>query len=520
MATPFTSRITVDKEIVSLLSKFAYARSVPYALREVVSNSYDADATTVQIDIDQKKDRVTIRDDGNGMTREQFDFYLRIAGQRRGKRETPKFGRKRIGQFGVGFLSILPFCETLQINSTTDNSEEMFRAIIPARKFFKPGQRDIGVGEVEVKGEISRSGKIRAEHYTRIVLVGLTDLAKRYFSNMRTSGQKSRVKSWPAFERLKWELQDDLPLAFPPQSNLNDILVYPEPIGFNVYFQGEQLWRNASEGDVIDDGELEIDGVKVRYMIITPWKAVKPFELRGLKVRLNNVGVGPREYFGIELGRKYSRSNWLTGEVQIMGGLDDAVTLGRDSFVTGPEYESVRGKLNLKLRKWADYVETVDVAARDMTKHFLGRKQLKVASKMEIVEHNIKILKDRGFSVRQVEKGEAPGSQPVRVDKVKKEVIVYPGHSSLEDTITIDGKKRRIYYMRSKGKPTYENACRLNSDGNLEIDPEYPLFKSKRYGDVFKRIFVITLLARGKYSSSKDMYKFILSRIQQEFSDF
>src|SRR5260370_1660792 len=102
------------------------------------------------------------------MTREEFDFYLRIAGQRRGKRETPKFGRKRIGQFGVGFLAILPFCESLQITSTTENSEESFTADIPAWKFFIQDGKSIDVREIEVPGQIPRPSIAKQQHFTHI----------------------------------------------------------------------------------------------------------------------------------------------------------------------------------------------------------------------------------------------------------------------------------------------------------------------------------------------------------------
>ncbi len=74
MPEQFTSQITVDRNIVSLLSKFTYERSLPYAIREVISNSYDADATVARINIDLKKDRVVIHDNGNGMTKDEFDF--------------------------------------------------------------------------------------------------------------------------------------------------------------------------------------------------------------------------------------------------------------------------------------------------------------------------------------------------------------------------------------------------------------------------------------------------------------
>src|SRR5260370_5105798 len=346
------------------------------------------------------------------MTREEFDFYLRIAGQRRGKRETPKFGRKRIGQFGVGFLAILPFCESLQISSTTENSEESFTADIPAWKFFRQDGKAIDVGEIEVTGEITRSAKAKPQHFTQINLLKLSDIAKRYFRQKALTDQRDRIASLPALQRLKWEVQEDLPLGFPETSPLRKVLSYSEPIGMDVYFQNSKLYRNSAEGEVIDSDDLTIEGVKLRYAIITPWKAVNPFELRGLKVSLNNVGIGPRQVFGVELGRKYSRLHWLSGEVQILGGLDTALTLSRDAFVATPEYEAVSEKLGSILRKWADYVETVDVAARDMTKQLRGGKQVAVASKRDVLDRNIKALVDQAFALRKAE--QRSDSRPCR----------------------------------------------------------------------------------------------------------
>lgn len=516
MAEPFKSHITVDKNIVSLLSKFTYERSFPYAVRELVSNSYDADASTARVDIAPENNRVVIHDDGNGMTRDEFDFYLRIAGQRRGKRETPKFGRRRIGQFGVGFLAILPFCETLQITSTTENSEELFTAEIPAWRFFKRDRQTVDVGTVDVPGQITRNAKYAPEHFTQITLLKLTELAKRYVSRVPPSDRKDRVANWPPLDRLRWELQEDLPLPFAPGAKLGEVLPYPEPVGMSVYLQGEQLWRNVAEGEVVDNGEIEVDGIRLRYAIVTPWKAVKPYELRGLKMRLNNVGVGPREDFDIEIGRRYSRLQWLSGEVQILSGLDADLTLSRDSFVVTPQYEAMRFKLASILRKWADYVETVAVTSRDMTKPVTTGKEAIVAPKKEIVERNIKALEKRGFSVRRVT-GKESGTGPVQVDRTKREVVLYEEHPELEDTITIGGKRRRIIYTHGGGPGSYRNACRIAADGSVHINSEYPLFKSRRYGDVFKRIFIFAVLARNETSSRAQMFDSIMSQIEKEF---
>src|SRR5215468_4120811 len=118
MAESFTASLTVDKNIVEILSRSTYQRNFSYALREMVSNAYDADATRVSITIDRRSNSLTIHDNGSGMTRDEFSYYLRIAGKKRGKLLTSRFRRKRIGQFGVGFLSVFPFCHTLRVTTT------------------------------------------------------------------------------------------------------------------------------------------------------------------------------------------------------------------------------------------------------------------------------------------------------------------------------------------------------------------------------------------------------------------
>ncbi len=113
--TTWKKKLTVDKQIVKLLSTWTY-EDFPGAIREMVSNAYDADATEVTIDIDPKNDFIRVADDGNGMTPDEFDFFLRIAGQRRGRKLSPEFQRQRIGQFGVGFLAIFPFGKRIRIS--------------------------------------------------------------------------------------------------------------------------------------------------------------------------------------------------------------------------------------------------------------------------------------------------------------------------------------------------------------------------------------------------------------------
>ncbi len=55
--------ITVDRRIVNVLSQSTYD-NFPNALKELVSNSYDADAKNVRISVDLKNETIVISDDG------------------------------------------------------------------------------------------------------------------------------------------------------------------------------------------------------------------------------------------------------------------------------------------------------------------------------------------------------------------------------------------------------------------------------------------------------------------------
>ena len=164
MAENYTEHLRVDPQIVSLLSKSTYQKSFPSAIRELVSNSYDADALSVKINFDATYSLIEILDDGNGMTFEEFKRYLRIAGKKQEGQFTRKYKRKRIGNFGVGFLSVFPFCDLLQIVTTTENSNDILTATIPAKDFFSNKSKEkewleINVEDIPINVVISQNPK-------------------------------------------------------------------------------------------------------------------------------------------------------------------------------------------------------------------------------------------------------------------------------------------------------------------------------------------------------------------------
>lgn len=522
MTEKFVRKLTVDKRIVPLLSKSTYQRSFPYAIREIISNAYDADATTVKINVNLDKKEILISDNGNGMSLDEFGHYLRIAGQKRERKKTPKFGRKRIGRFGIGFLSIFPFCKVLEITSTTEYSKEIFTAQIPAWKFFEDAEFNENIDDIDVEGFITKKIKKDNDHFTEIKLKNLTELAWGYFDDNILNHSKESIKSLNGIQKFIWQLQEDLPLRFKNGSALNDILKYPEPIDMQIYVNQTELFRNELEdGSVIETGLVDENDMQFKFAIITNWKAIKPYELRGLKIRMNNVGIGARTDFDIQKTRAYSRMQWITGEIQIIKGFDDGLTISRDDFIITPTYEKFISICEKLLRKMADYVEDIDVAIKDMEKNVKGSKQSDVISIQESVEKNLKLLKEKGFEVKFQKLRNKLTDRPLTIDRNEKKIIVVDNHPAFSDSIIVAGKIHNITYSTWKLQPHgNENACRLTKEGFIEINKDYPLFKSKRYGDIFKKIFIVILLSKHENRNTKNMYEYIMQNLNREFENY
>jgi Histidine kinase-, DNA gyrase B-, and HSP90-like ATPase len=123
------SRLTVDKLGVKLYDR------VSAVIAELVSNSYDADATKVSIEApmgeylatrpqDQIIDRgyeIVVEDNGIGMTDIEVNkYFLRIGAERRKDERgdtSKKFGRKVMGNKGVGKLAPFGICQRIELRS-------------------------------------------------------------------------------------------------------------------------------------------------------------------------------------------------------------------------------------------------------------------------------------------------------------------------------------------------------------------------------------------------------------------
>jgi HSP90 family molecular chaperone len=79
------------------------------ALFELIKNSYDADATRVEVifkDVTKPGGTIRIKDDGHGMTIEDFkDRWMIVGTESKERHTTSKKGRRMVGEKGVGRFS-------------------------------------------------------------------------------------------------------------------------------------------------------------------------------------------------------------------------------------------------------------------------------------------------------------------------------------------------------------------------------------------------------------------------------
>lgn len=102
------------------------------ALVELVKNSYDADAGSVQIRIENANtpsSRIIVTDTGSGMTQEEFENkWMTIGTNNKVSEPYSKKGRKRAGKKGIGRFSVERLAERATIYSYT--RQEAFKVFI------------------------------------------------------------------------------------------------------------------------------------------------------------------------------------------------------------------------------------------------------------------------------------------------------------------------------------------------------------------------------------------------------
>ena len=151
---------------------FGLYSNVPAVLGEVVANAWDADAEHVSIEIDPEGDRITITDDGHGMTiQDANQRYLHVGYERRKAADgarTPRLNRPVMGRKGIGKLSLFSIAGRVEVQSVRGDDRHGF--VMDAAKIeqaIKSG------GETQYYPEPLRPSNVQLSAGTKIILTGI-----------------------------------------------------------------------------------------------------------------------------------------------------------------------------------------------------------------------------------------------------------------------------------------------------------------------------------------------------------
>ena len=508
--------ITVDKSIIKTLSQSTYD-SFPNALREIITNSYDAFATTVNIEVDIKSERISIWDNGTGMSEADYEFYLRIAGTKREIEEFSETKRKRIGQFGVGFLAVFPFFKDYKIESKKSGTSQELFAQIPCHLYFDMSNQFVNISDIKIDGGIRKSEYKESEHFTKITLIGFTPIAKDYLLSSRKAyrGRYSitNPEHYSTIDKLKWVLSEDLPLRFESSFFNQHFKDDNNSLPFSVYFNSDELLRKVyADKEILEKNKTpfkQIGKIKFKYAITTDYKPIHPTEGRYLKIRNLNVGVGERTSFvGIAKQGGYPRLQQLTGEIHILEGMNELLQVTRDKFNYSPDYEELKSFFASRMIHHSAQLQKIDdIRKAQNPKKIRSLKILKDVEPIQNLFTEVESPKEITFETARTIQITKSRDREVESHKLSENEI------DSTNILEVAGNSFTVRKDEWNYKTDDFPAIKIIGDSILVINSRYPLFQGVKHTDVFVKLHLLLLLNFKNNIISLESYKTMVKQV-------
>lgn len=446
--------IDVAASVIADISAGIY-RTPAGALKELISNAFDADASIVHISTNGPHfNTFTCTDDGTGLSPEGFKSVMSLIGgsSKRDQGEvSPICGRPLIGRIGIGMLSIGQICRSFEIFSSVKGSRIKFRAHIDLQPFMlqEARRRQLGTrlekdSKVRIgDGEIEEAEEDPEKHYTRVVMeqiipgfkeqlrskpmveLGVTPktFKKGDMAAFLASVSRDTVSEHGAYAQLIWELAVTSPIRYLPggpirdESDLDDLRTRMDSYKFKVYLDGVELLKPIllPHKDSVAhkvyphlDLKRKLSDARVleaRGYLYWQNTRILPRELQGILVRVRNVGIGAFDptYLGYPKheGWKFSQ---LCGELYVDQGLEEAINIDRASFrETDEAYLALQEFLFQRLGKETDQGAGIFTSIKAETGRIADRRKKREAAQR--AKRSSEVIYGK---VRRVELGVAP----------------------------------------------------------------------------------------------------------------
>ena len=163
----------INLNILNHLGLKLYSNA-PAVLAEVIANAWDADATHVDIEI--ADDKITITDDGHGMSATDInEKYLNVGYERRKAEpgQTARYHRTVMGRKGIGKLSLFSIADTVEVQTVRNGEKNGF--VMSAKNIASQIQDfpQNGDGNTYYPDALPASEVVLNNEGTRVVLTGL-----------------------------------------------------------------------------------------------------------------------------------------------------------------------------------------------------------------------------------------------------------------------------------------------------------------------------------------------------------
>jgi hypothetical protein len=466
--------IVVSSKILGHISSGVY-RSAGGALKELVSNAFDANAARVVITTNHPSfDIITCRDNGDGMTLGQFRNLMKggigDSQKRTEEDKTPDSGRPIIGWLGIGMLGVAQICHEFTITSHHKETQTAFKATISLIDFLSEKVREIEPDELDEDLDVGKFSieKIEFEASKRGTYIVASDMRSAFvrkfrefpgqplpikFSKFLNAIHNARsIKELGDYWQMVWELSISCPIPYIDgafdwskikiDDAQNFLLAENQKLKdykFDVVVDGLSLRKpvilpNPKEtrdkkdlygrafsfqfDKLIYGQPLKLHG----YIYLQDGRAIEPFEIRGVLIRIRNIAIGSYDPSFLQYPKiEGPRFNWLSGEIFIEEGLESALNIDRDSFNEIHDHYVKLQRLIHDLLPKVFYQASQGVRERSSEKQ--ERKQFQQVSKMRSV-----LMNELGkeyiveFEENETDKG------PIELDNNKKKLVLYTNH--------------------------------------------------------------------------------------------
>lgn len=315
----------IDPRLTAILGE-SYTSS-ERALREMIDNAWDAEATEVQVALpDILSDApIIISDNGSGMKEQELrNEYLNIASprfSRKGER-TPNLLRPVKGRRGIGKFAGLCLAQTMELETKAHSTRTRLTI---SRSALLSADKDLKKVLLPIDSEPCPP----KEHGTTVVLRNLNQN-----------------------------------LNFPKVDKLREILAYDygRETDFVIFVNGERVFRHDIQGQTFTK-EIQLPNGKTAVATWTIAEKPVPGSKAGLIVRVGEKSIGRPHLFGLEhdeiLTDRLKRR--VVGEINLPPGSLELTAAGGDVIESDKSFEHLAKVMQEEVRQSLTETHTNEV---------------------------------------------------------------------------------------------------------------------------------------------------------------